>query len=198
MKLYLIDINLNLIKAWENEFNSYKNIKIIHGSIFEFNADAIVSPANSFGIMDGGIDGKIRDFFGMNIEQKVRNKIIHDFKGELPVGCAITTETDNKQFKYLISAPTMRVPEIVKDSLNAYLAMRAILIECNKNNILTVAIPGLCSLSGGMPYNIVARQMRVAYDRICLKSINYSHWREEKYLQDYLMCKTNTLPIDLE
>lgn len=34
---------------------------------------------------------------------------------------------EGKPIKYLISAPTMRVPEDVSDTVNAYLAFRAVL-----------------------------------------------------------------------
>ena len=198
MKIILIDINQKMTNAWKNEFSSFHNIEVINDSIFNVKAQAMVSPANSFGIMDGGIDGKIRDFFGKELEKNVRKIINEEYGGELPVGSAIITNVQHKQFDYLIPAPTMRVPENVENTLNAYLAMRAILLCCKMNNIKTVVIPGLCSLSGSMPYPIVARQMRVAYQKVILKTIHYSHWREERELQSYLMCRINTLPYDLE
>lgn len=47
-----------MTKAWETEFSPYANIKVSCGDIFTGApaADSIVSPANSFGFMDGGID----------------------------------------------------------------------------------------------------------------------------------------------
>jgi O-acetyl-ADP-ribose deacetylase (regulator of RNase III) len=36
-------------------FKGVENVRISGGDIFELKADAIVSPANSFGYMDGGI-----------------------------------------------------------------------------------------------------------------------------------------------
>ena len=199
MKIVLSDINKSMTDAWKTEFSGYSNIDIVNDSIFNVKSDAIISPANSFGIMDGGIDGKLRDYFGLSIETAVRTKIKQAYQGELPVGCAIVLPTGNKQFPYLISAPTMRVPEEVSKSLNAYLAMRAILITALANKeISTLAVPGLCALSGRMPYEIVARQMRVAWDKIIIGSIQYSHWREEKQLQSYLKCETDILPYDLE
>jgi O-acetyl-ADP-ribose deacetylase (regulator of RNase III) len=178
---------------------NFRTVVIINDSIFNIPADAIVSPANSFGIMDGGLDGKIRDYFGVEIENKVRNKINSEYFGELPVGNAIITITEHRTYKYLITSPTMRVPENVMNSFNAFLSMRAILINCILNSdIRTVSIPGLCALSGSMPFIIVARQMRVAYDKIVLNKTKYFHWREEKYLQEYMMCKNNIIPEDVE
>jgi hypothetical protein len=37
------------------------------------------------------------------------------------------SENEGKVIKYLISAPTMRVPQNVADTTNAYLAFRAVL-----------------------------------------------------------------------
>ena len=199
MEINLVGTDEKLVKAWTKEFRDVAGVKITSGSIFDEKDDAIVSPANSFGIMDGGLDGKLRDFFGKQIEESVRAKIKTEYYGELPVGSAIVVGTNNSQFKYMISAPTMRVPEEVAESLNAYLAMRAILIAAvNHKDINSVAVPGLCSLSGRMPLHIVARQMRVAYERVVLSRIQYSHWREERDLQRYLRCMTDTLPFDLE
>lgn len=198
MIVKLVDINTRMVIAWKNEFSNYANLEIHEGSIFEQNAQAIVSPANSFGIMDGGLDGKLRDFFGKEIENLVRDKIEKEYFGELPVGCAVTVKTGNKNFPILISAPTMRVPENIATTQNVYLSMRAILLQCLINNIESVLIPGLGALSGQMPFEIVARQMRVAYDKIIRKSVRYAHWREEKELQRYMQCELDQLPFDYE
>lgn len=57
--------------------------------------------------MDGDLDEKLRDFFGMDYEKRVKAKIKELYFGEIPVGCAISTEVKDKNFKYIISAPTM-------------------------------------------------------------------------------------------
>jgi O-acetyl-ADP-ribose deacetylase (regulator of RNase III) len=53
MKIYLADLSDGLIQAWKKVFVDQQDIEIYHGSIFDLKADAIVSPANSFGFMDG-------------------------------------------------------------------------------------------------------------------------------------------------
>ncbi|MBL4705837.1 MAG: hypothetical protein JKY54_15025 [Flavobacteriales bacterium] len=63
----------------------------------------------------------------------------------------------------------MRVPtsDGIPESVNAYLAMKAILIEGIKNNkINSIAIPGLCTGTGKMPPFNAAKQMKIAYDEI--------------------------------
>jgi O-acetyl-ADP-ribose deacetylase (regulator of RNase III) len=65
----------------------------------------------------------------------------------------------------------MRVPGNIKDSIHAYLAMRAILVaitQWNRQNppIRSVAIPSLGTGVGGMYYETAAEQMRTAYEMI--------------------------------
>lgn len=54
-----------------------------------------------------------------------------EYFGELLVGQAVILETNDEtqKIKYLISAPTMRVPLDVSDTPNAYLAFKATLME---------------------------------------------------------------------
>ena len=55
MKIILAGIETMLLEAWEVRFSEMENVEIFRGSIFDTDADAIVSPANSFGFMDGGL-----------------------------------------------------------------------------------------------------------------------------------------------
>lgn len=68
-KISLIAQDRELYEAWSQAFEPFDNIEPVLGDLFEVEADAIVSPANSFGIMDGGIDLLIRDHLG-NTEEK--------------------------------------------------------------------------------------------------------------------------------
>ena len=81
--------------------------------------------------------------FGWQMQHRLQALIRVDYDGELPVGQAaiITTLSPNdsdktfkdpqfnegRLIKYLISAPTMRVPMDVIHSVNAYLAFRAVI-----------------------------------------------------------------------
>lgn len=198
MKLKLIDINRNLVSSWHKEFSTFSDIEVFNGSVFDYSAEAIVSPANSFGIMDGGLDGKLRDFLGIEIENKVRSRITESFGGELLVGQAMITETGNQMFPYLITAPTMRVPQDISTSINAYLAMKAILTVAREKQIRSLICSGLGSLSGNMRPDIVARQMRIAYEKVFMGKYEFSHWREEKAMEAYMKCETDYPPVDLE
>ena len=52
----------------------------------------MVSPASSFGIMDGGLDAAIQDVLGFAIQQRVQRVIVDRHHGELPVGAAGSAE----------------------------------------------------------------------------------------------------------
>lgn len=135
-------------------------------------ADAIVSPANSFGFMDGGIDAVYTYQFGGVVQQRVQAAIAGPFGGELPVGAAVIVPTGNREIPWCISAPTMRVPLDVSGTANAYLAFRAALRAVVAHNasgagrIGSVLCPGLATAVGKMPVERCARQMRVAWDRV--------------------------------
>lgn len=195
----LVDTEGKLAAAWSAEFRTYPAVRVMHGSIFDTDANALVSPANSFGIMDGGLDGKLRHYFGESVERAVREQIRQHFHGELPVGLATVVETGHARHPYLISAPTMRYPADVSHSVNAYLATKATLNAAAAHSArLTLAIPGFCALTGGMSPTQVARQMRIAYERVVLGMYAYSHWREERAFERFIRGEVQAPPEDLE
>lgn len=56
--------------------------------------DCMVSPANSFGLMDGGIDFYISEFFGWDLLPKVQQAILDEWAGEQPVGTCMIVMND--------------------------------------------------------------------------------------------------------
>ena len=71
-KVYLIDRSQLLVDCWKAQFAGRPAVEVLAGDNFQRPGDAIVSPANSFGIMDGGLDLAIRDQLGLAVERKVR------------------------------------------------------------------------------------------------------------------------------
>jgi O-acetyl-ADP-ribose deacetylase (regulator of RNase III) len=126
MKLILTAIEEPLAEAWAKFCGDLDFVTVHHGSILDIECDAIVSPANSFGFMDGGIDALYMHHFGAEIEARVRRQISEQHCGELLVGQADIVETYNTNIPFLIAAPTMRVPMILTDTVNPYLAARAV------------------------------------------------------------------------
>ncbi|MFN8655588.1 MAG: macro domain-containing protein [Candidatus Obscuribacterales bacterium] len=172
LRIILGDKNPELIEAWTVAFAGVENVTVRGGNILLTNADALVSPANSFGFMDGGIDWSISELFEWKIQALVQRVIADKHAGELVVGAAEIIPTGNAQFKFLVCAPTMRTPRPVPDSINAFLAMRATLLAIAAHNkisaekIESVAVPGMCTGVGRMPFPRSAQQMRAAYDLV--------------------------------
>jgi O-acetyl-ADP-ribose deacetylase (regulator of RNase III) len=161
--------------AWKEAFRGIQDVDIRIGDILESRADATVSPANSHGYMDGGIDLAYRAFFGLQIETRLQAHIRDFHDGELPVGQAAVLETGHRAIPYLVSAPTMRVPSDVSDTVNAYLAFRAALLAVQRHNtssgsqIRSLLSPALATGVGGMDCGRAARQMAAAYRTVVLK-----------------------------
>ncbi|XP_070569236.1 uncharacterized protein [Ptychodera flava] len=80
----LRDINKRLVDAWQDSFSEHKNVKVSHGDIFTGApaADAIVSPANSFGFMDGGIDMVYSMHFGWQMQDRLQALIREEKDGK--------------------------------------------------------------------------------------------------------------------
>lgn len=171
MKIILIDTNARMVLAWKEYFSSEENVNIVEGDLTAMKCDAIVSPANSFGFMDGGVDYAISERLGWDLEKILQQRIQELPEGELLVGRALLLETGDPLIPFLVSAPTMRIPTNfnIDTSVNAYLAMKAALI-CAKGEqrIQSISIPGFCTGVGRMQPVIAARQMFYAYEEICL------------------------------
>lgn len=172
-KLILIDRSAALVDAWEEVFDGDDRVEVIEGDFFSVDADAMLSPANSFGIMDGGLDLAIRDALGPGVPRRLRRAILDRFHGELPVGAALIVPTEHPRWPHLVSAPTMRIPEPVPFSLNAFLAFRAALVAIWNHNkagdgapIASMVCPGLATGIGRMDPRRCAGQMRVAWREI--------------------------------
>jgi O-acetyl-ADP-ribose deacetylase (regulator of RNase III) len=171
MEVILVGLAGKLLDAWTEVFGQEEHVRIVEGDITKVSCDAMVSPANSFGFMDGGLDYTLSERFGWDLEKQLQQRIKELPEGELLVGQAILLETGDREVPFLISAPTMRIPTNfnIDTSVNAYLAMKAALIKAKGNaRIASVAIPGLCTGVGRMQPMIAARQMHQAYREIIL------------------------------
>ena len=131
----------------------------------------MVSPANSFGFMDGGLDLAIAHTLGSNMQRKVQGDIEAEFRGELPVGQCHITETGNASWPWLAVLPTMRVPSDIRGTLNVYHAFRALLLAISRQQALgktvnTVLCPGLGTGIGCVSPTNCAGQMEAAYRQV--------------------------------
>ena len=161
-----------LTDAWKRHFAGVTDVLPASGDIFGVPVSAVVSPANSFGFMDGGIDRAYSERFGRHVQDQLREIIRRDWDGELPIGLALVLETGAADIPFLVAAPTMRAPVNVAQTLNAYLSFRAVLRAVRRFNeqrpgsIGSVACPGMGTGTGEMPAAICAKQMRAAWDEV--------------------------------
>jgi O-acetyl-ADP-ribose deacetylase (regulator of RNase III) len=164
VKLHLVDTNPALVSAWQSAFADLPEVSVQQAKILSLAHNAIVSPANSYGFMDGGIDLAYRRFCGKGLEARVQEAIARRPEGLLPVGASLIVSTGHERIRYLIVAPTMVIPEWVS-SENCYRAMRALLrsaagdLEVGK----AVFCPGLGTGVGAVPVEDAAREMAKAY-----------------------------------
>ena len=169
LQILLRDRKPELAEAWRVAFGPAPNVNISHGDIFDVKADAIVSPANSFGFMDGGIDLAYSQRFGWSLQDRLQDTLLAEHFGELPVGQAVIVHTEDPDIPFLVSAPTMRVPMVIDQTPNAYLAFRAALIAVRQHNLRhdkkigALLCPGLGTAVGRMPLRQAAEQMALAY-----------------------------------
>ncbi len=182
LRIVLTAVADSLGDAWERFCGDLPFVTVHRGSIPDVEADAVVSPANSFGFMDGGIDALYMDQFGPDIQLRVRRQIYDQHAGEIVTGAADIVKTAHERIQFLIAAPTMRVPMVLRDSPNAYLAARAVFLLVQRgpfstgrhagqriaDHIRTVAMPGLGTGVGCIGFNTSARQVRAAIDDVLL------------------------------
>jgi O-acetyl-ADP-ribose deacetylase (regulator of RNase III) len=170
-QLILTAPNPSLFNAFQDRFSQFADVSII-GERFEWIPafDCLVSPANSFGMMDGGMDAAITQFFGLSLERRVKEQILEDYLGEQPVGTSFIIETEHPKHPFLAHTPTMRVPMSIQGTDVPYIAMWAMLLAIRQHNrtnqrpIRSVVCPGLGTGIGQVPYSEAARQMAIAYD----------------------------------
>lgn len=170
MKVIVRDINKGLIDALKYTITTKTmdgvdlddiSISLEVGDIFKSPANAIVSPANSFGYMDGGIDGVYCRYIGWHLQSDIQDAIREmTMFGELLVGQALTIPTKDPNFPYMISAPTMRMPGPTTPG-NVFIATRAAIAAALDNNFTSVLIPGMGTGVGGVPYKEAAVAMAI-------------------------------------
>lgn len=179
INIYLLDINPMMTNEWNRVFKDYNNIIVIHNDLNTFlkntPVDCVVSPANSYGLMDGGYDKAITVWYGRKLMRKVQKYIIDNFMGEQTVGTAFITETDSLP-KYLIHSPAMRTPEIINDLRVIYDCMRSTLVEAMKNDIKTIVIPAWGGACGRVKPKFIAEYMWIAYNDLLINKVNEITW----------------------
>jgi O-acetyl-ADP-ribose deacetylase (regulator of RNase III) len=177
-QLVLCAVDEPLARAWLSILDTVDGpIRVHRGSVLDVPAQAIVSPANSFGWMRGGIDTVYARAFP-GIEQNVRSTVLALHGGELPIGEAVVVPTGESVPEWLFSAPTMRKPGelLPTDTVHPYLAARAVFLKWRdgrlengidiRRAVDTIAMPGLGTGIGGVAPETCARQVAAAWAEV--------------------------------
>jgi O-acetyl-ADP-ribose deacetylase (regulator of RNase III) len=164
MMLHLRDRNPKVIRALEYAFKDMPEVIVEEGEFFrqDDKIHAIVSPANSFGFMDGGIDRVYCDHLGWQVQTNVQDEIKKLPFGELLIGQAIVTKTGSDLVPWIIASPTMRMPGPTQPHC-VYLAMRAAMYIALGLFDYHVACPGLGTATGRIQPADAAQAMLYGY-----------------------------------
>jgi O-acetyl-ADP-ribose deacetylase (regulator of RNase III) len=184
MKIVFFDFNNKVITALQKENDKYNNekydiifenkslLEIQEKYITDTNSVILVSPANSFGSMGGGIDYYINKYTFPKIQKLVRNEIEKlDYtynkscyfdrkqwkdKKYLPVGKSLLIKHNNH---YLAVVPTMEYPKKINNTNNVYKATKSLMKNIKDYQVDYLLIPGLGTGIGNLDYEIMAKQM---------------------------------------
>lgn len=130
------------------------------GDYFSVKTEAVVSPGNSFGFMDGNLDYAISEKLGWDIQRRLQEQIRDQFNGELLVGQAVAVSVENNpDWLAVVCAPTMRVPMAI-DPINIYLATRAAVRCAIGWGFESLTLPGMGMGCGKVAPEIGVMMMR--------------------------------------
>lgn len=168
IKIYLLDRNIDMCSAWKVKFGAERNVEVVFAEFTDFmrryKVDGVVSPANSFGIMDGGYDEAIISWFGPKLMARVQQYILDNFYGEQPVASSFVVSADDSV--KLIHTPTMRYPGVMRDPALVYHCMRSSLIAATKSGLTAIVVPAFGAATGCVEYGTVAEMTYRAYKQL--------------------------------
>jgi O-acetyl-ADP-ribose deacetylase (regulator of RNase III) len=126
---------------------------VVQGSLLEADVPVIVNPANSLGLMGGGVAGVIKRAAGDTVEAQARRY------APIPVGQAVLTSGGKTKFQGIIHAPTMSAPGMLSSTHHVALATKAALTVADDHGFASVAIPGMGTGVGGVAHADAAKAM---------------------------------------
>jgi len=175
MEIILLDIDKNMTLEWQKEFAEFPEVKIVNEDFIKFmnnnpDVDGIVSPANSFGLMDGGYDKAIIELLGPQAQTNVFCMLDVVYNGYQPVGTALLVPFDKY---FIIHTPTMRTPEEIIDTRVIFDCMYQCLNTAYKGKVNKLVIPAFGGCTGKVPKDTIAKYMAFAY-RVFLSRIGSS------------------------
>lgn len=162
-------------------------------AVVQNNIDAIVSPGNSFGFLNGGFDKVIADFYG-KLSLKTPDQVSKDFQHELfeqvggynPPGSAIVVDMNNllnvssTKLPKLVHVSTMSMPEKVDAKDPVIFNCLWNLFTCVKKDedISNVLLTGLGTGTGGVSLtSFLTQLLKVASTHGYIQDIT---WKDAK------------------
>jgi O-acetyl-ADP-ribose deacetylase len=128
-------------------------IHLAKTDITEMAVDAVVNPANSLGIMGGGVAGALSRRGGPSIQREAMSL------APIAVGAAVVTNAGQLWAKHVIHAPTMEEPGARVGVENVRRATRAALLAAAHHGFDVIALPGMGTGLGGVDPADAARAM---------------------------------------
>lgn len=133
----------------------FKGVRLLvkQGDVTEEKVDAIVTPANTKGIMGGGVD--------LAIKQKGGEQIERDAMAAAPIfiGRAVGTTAGKLPARMVIHAPTVQEPGFKSDAKSVDKATRAALGVAKESYARVIAMPAMGTGSGGVSKHEAAQVM---------------------------------------
>ena len=157
----LFDRNPDLCKAWWNVMADLQGITILTCELCDLPPhDYLVTAGNSYGIMTGGIDKKVRDLLGIQVQDAVQDYIL--MYGPVEVGgCVVVELPQDAPHGHLLYLPTMNRPRPAwPHQIVAAMAGALLTIEPDAS----IAIPGLGTGIGGLDPITAAKGMRAGIE----------------------------------
>jgi O-acetyl-ADP-ribose deacetylase (regulator of RNase III) len=168
-QIWLVHPEEAMCAAFKERFAGLPNARVIRGRFEDLKPhDCFVTAGNAFGFMTAGVDAAVVRFFGEQLLQRVRQRILDQFFGEQPVGTAFVLPTDDPDVPFLAHAPTKRVPGSIEGTDKVYAAAWSALLAVHAHNVAgdrkieVLAFPALGTGFGGVPFGEAARQMAAA------------------------------------
>lgn len=171
MRIHLISLNSVWVDEIKKEIGEREDIQVTCGKVEDLPRinSTFVSPANSLGFMDGGIDYAFSRLMFPGVEKAVRQKILAIGKKTLlgrpylPIGQAIAISTCIESC-HLIAAPTMFLPHDVRGTQNAYAStLAALALHAKYAPETTLVLTSHCCGYGKMSEAESAKQMVRAF-----------------------------------
>lgn len=168
--LLLVDLDADIVAAWRDAFAEQIDegvIDVRRGSLLDAlpEVDAVLTAGNSYGQMDGGVDRALAAHWP-DVQRSVWATVADEYHGYQPVGAASLVPTGDEPCRWLVYAPTMRVPMALTGGLDVAVHdafWAALLAVGNHPAITTIAAPGFGTGYGRVPPGRAAQLMAAAY-----------------------------------